>query len=637
MGRGMKVLVAALLTTLALAPAARAELTAESMYQPGTVVSIKLTLPEKSIETIEAEGASEKTYVDGTFSLAETGGTPGTTGPFSTPIAVKVRLKGSLGSYQPLSRKSAFKIKFGKKLPFLGLQKMTLNNMVQDQSMVHETMAYELFRANRVAGSHTGFAYLHVNLNGNEENFGMHLNIETLDQIALEKRFGPFQVPPQHLYSGEYKADVTPSTEGYFEVSEGEEDETPGEGKESDLEALVAAVGASSPADFSDRVASYADLQEMVHEWAVEKYIDHWDGYAGLQGEFWPNNYYLYSSAAGRFEMLPWGTDQTWAHEAGHRVRFDQPAGVLFDECLADASCDTMYLRALREVLASVPGLGLDSLVTRTAALLEPWQALEQSPRSNGEAAEIHSAVESTRSFAKSRPAELEAFLAGQPAEATATRLAVSAAPGTIPAGGGSGTVTATISGAAGEPIFGDQVSFSASDPALSFGPVVDQGEGIYVASFTGAPAPGQVTITAADSTSHVSGIAALLAEAVPPTPPAGGTGGGDGGAAPPNASKAAAAPASVMPNVTMGKGPGRRTGDRRPRFTFTSDQPGSTFVCRIGNKPFRPCSSPLRLPKLSPGHHVFSVAAVGPEGIRGTPQSYAFVVSIRRRTRVPD
>jgi CotH kinase protein len=633
MGRGMKVLMAALLTTLALAPAARAALTAESMYEPGTVVSIKLTLPEKSIKKLEKE--PEEKYVEGTFSLAESTGPPSSLGAFSTPLTVGIKLKGSLGSLRKLNEKAAFKISFGKFVEgqtFLGLQKMTLNNMVQDKSMVHETMAYELFRANRVAGSHTGFAYLHVNLNGSEENFGMHLNIETMDSVALEKRFGPFQVPPQHLYSGEYKADVTPSTEGYFEVSEGEEDETPGEGKEGDLEALVAAVGGTSPADFSDRVASYADLQEMVHEWAVEKYIDHWDGYAGQQGEYWPNNYYLYSSAAGRFEMLPWGTDQTWADEPGSRVAFDQPAGVLFDKCLADSSCETMYLRALREVLASVPGLGLDSLAARTATLLEPWQALEQSPRNNGDAAEIHSAVESTRSFARSRPAELEAFLAGQPPEATATRVIVSTAPGTIPAGGGAGTVTATISGAAAEPIFGDQVSFSASDPALSFGPVVYQGEGIYVASFTGAPAPGQVTITATDSTSHVSGTATLLAEAAAPTPPAGG--GGGGGAA---ASKAAATPPSVMPKVIVGKGPGRRTSDRRPRFTFASDQPGSTFVCRIGNKSFRPCSSPLRLPRLAPGHHVFSVAAVGPEWTRGTPQRYAFVVSIRRRTRVPD
>ena len=51
--------------------------------------------------------------------------------------------------------KAAFKVKFDEYVDdqtFFGLEKLTLNNMVQDRSMIHETLAYELFRAARRAG-----------------------------------------------------------------------------------------------------------------------------------------------------------------------------------------------------------------------------------------------------------------------------------------------------------------------------------------------------------------------------------------------------------------------------------------------------------------------------------------------------
>jgi CotH kinase protein/Invasin, domain 3 len=620
----------ALALMLALAPAAGAATGAEAMYEPGTVDVIDLTLPPASVAKLEAEPEAE--YVEGTFSLAETEGTPATVKAFTAPITVGIRLKGSLGSLRSIHEKAAFKIKLNyvKGQKFLGLKKMTLNNMVQDPSMVHETMAYELFRANRVAGPHTGFAYVYVN----GENFGLHLNIETMDQEALEARFGEFG-PPQHLYEGEYGADVTAAAESKFEVDEGEE------GDRSDLEALVAAMAGSTPADFSERVAPLADLQEMVHQWAVEKYIGHWDGYAGQQGSYWPNNYYLYSSATGVFQMLPWGTDQTW----GDRLGFAGAAGILFDECLADASCATMYRRALRELLASLPGLGLDSLATRTAALLEPWQALEASPRRPYGATEIHGAVESTRDFAADRSGELEVFLASGPAEAVGARIAVAATPESIPVGGGTGTVTATVEGAAGEPIFGEAVAFAATDPGIAFGPVVDAGEGVYTASFSGTAAPGPVTVTATDAGPGLSATTTLTQLA----PESVGTGAGPGGAGPggsgntttagsgtgAGASGEAAQPAP--PTVSFTAKPGHRTSERRPRFAFGSDRPGSRFECRVGNDSFRPCSSPLRLPALAAGHHSFSVVAVGPDGTRGTATRYEFVLSIRNRIRVPD
>jgi hypothetical protein len=396
---------------IAAAPAAAAESPADWMYSPRTISEIDLTLPPSSWKTLEEHPEDE--YVPGTFAIAETDGTPGTAGPFTAPIEVGVRLKGGeFGSLRTLDQKAAFKIKFDAFVEgqtFLGLKKLTLNNMVEDPSMVHEVAAYEAFQALGVPSPHTGFAFLRVN----GESFGLHLNIETLDKIALEKRFGPFLSPPQHLYEGEYGADVTPGKSDELEVDEGKKKA----GEKGDLEALVAAVANPTPS-FSAAVGPVADLDEMTRMWAVEKYSGQWDGYSGQTGEKQPNNYYLYSDPSGRFQMLPWGTDETW----GKPIEFEALGGVLFNGCLGDTSCKATYRQALAGALATLNGLDLDDSVRCASERLRPWQDLEAAEKSPAHpervpfsAGQIASAVASTRDFIADRPAELASFLGVAP------------------------------------------------------------------------------------------------------------------------------------------------------------------------------------------------------------------------------
>ncbi len=369
------------------------------MYEAGTVVAIDLTLSPGEKTKLEAEPFE---YVKGTFSLAKTDGTPGgTETPVVTSLPVEIRLKGNVeGSYRDLSGKAAFKLKFKKTETFLGLRKMTLNNMVEDHSLIHETLAYRAFRAAGVAASRTGFAW--VRLNG--ADYGIYLNIENLDKVNLERWFGPFQEPPQHLYEGEYGVDVTPGVEklppggGGYEVDEGDDEHI------EDLEALVAAVNASDGHGWSASVVSVADLEEMTRMWAVEKYIGHWDGYSGRVAPKQPNNYYLYSSPTGVFQMLPWGTDLTWME----RLSFDDPGGLLFNKCLADPACKALYLGELRAVGNVVAGLDLRAFGESTAKLLEPWEKVD--PRLE-HPDWIPGEVADTLDFVADRPAELAAFL----------------------------------------------------------------------------------------------------------------------------------------------------------------------------------------------------------------------------------
>jgi len=397
--------VCSLLCLLVVAARAQgAEDPAAPMFQPYAIDVIDLHLPQASIETLEAE--PEENYVEGTFSMAESDGTPGGLGPFSAPIAVGIRLKGGNGSFRELKdEKAAFKIKFNqvKGQKFLGLKKLTLNNMVQDASMLHETMVYEAFRALGVPAPRTGYANLYVN----GVNYGVHLNVETYDDVSLPHHFAS----TQHLYEADAPGvDVTPGGAGAFEVDEGDEvDRT-------DLEALIAAAD-SGTGDWSDGMAAVADLGEMARMWAVERYAGHWDGYAGVSlpvtPPVRPNNYYLHSDESGLFSMLPWGTDQTWELN----VEFDEPAGgLLFNECFADESCEVQYVGALRKLEGVAAGLDLGAQASCLAERLAPWQALEDAGRREYDEEEIAEGVEEAEDFIAARPDELTDWLATQPA-----------------------------------------------------------------------------------------------------------------------------------------------------------------------------------------------------------------------------
>ena len=84
----------------------------------------------------------------------------------------------------------------------------------------------------------------------------------------------------------------------------------------------------------------------------------------------------------------------------------------------------------------------------------------------------------------------------------------------------------------------------------------------------------------------------------------------------------------STTPQTTIGAGvPGASVTDL-PVFTFTSDDPGAGFTCRIDNAPFAPCISPFQVPELGAGAHTFQVRAVDALGnVDPTPATRAFTL----------
>jgi sugar lactone lactonase YvrE len=68
-------------------------------------------------------------------------------------------------------------------------------------------------------------------------------------------------------------------------------------------------------------------------------------------------------------------------------------------------------------------------------------------------------------------------------------------------------------------------------------------------------------------------------------------------------------APDLTAPSTALGSAKIKRS-SRKATFRFSSNEPGSTFLCKIDKKPFLGCSSPKTYKKLKKGKHKFQVQA---------------------------
>ena len=91
--------------------------------------------------------------------------------------------------------------------------------------------------------------------------------------------------------------------------------------------------------------------------------------------------------------------------------------------------------------------------------------------------------------------------------------------------------------------------------------------------------------------------------------------------------------------SITSGPAQGSSTNDSTPSFSFASNEPGSTFVCRVDARPLQALQlAATRSPPLADGAHTFSVKAIDAPGNESPVVSRSFTVDTqpRRRPRSP-
>ncbi len=332
------------------------------MFDPNLVKRIDLTLPEATVADF-VTGNLGDTYQPASFSLTARNAS-GVTVKAVDSTAITIRLKKGYGSYRSFGTleapgKTSFKIKFNGAVPgqrLDGLKKLTLNNMVQDWSLVNEWASYTLFRSMGVDAPRVSFTSVYVNT----IYWGFYLSLEPYDDVSLSWKYPRTQHLYEALWTDKYPDITFGRTYKSFEIDEGSVTER------NDLQALEDALDTKTMS--SPEIARVLDVKEVATTMAIENFMNHWDGYTSTK-DWAPNNYYLHSTNAGKFKLLPWGTDQTFGGQVGD---FAHANGILFKKCVADDWCRSLYYNAIAQVAAKAQALQLG---TQGAAILNIQRA----------------------------------------------------------------------------------------------------------------------------------------------------------------------------------------------------------------------------------------------------------------------
>lgn len=262
---------------------------------------------------------------------------------------VGLHLKG-FDSFRPIQSKPSFKIDLGEWVDgatLHGVRRLTLNNNIQDASMMAEELSFQLMAQMGVPSPRHG--YVCVTVNG--EPYGLYGVVETMDEQFLASRW---QDSSGNLYEREEGADLQMDlVERYVLKEQGQP------ANRADLYELVAALDAAGPDQLMDVLEARFAVDALFDMWAVDLVVGNVDGYV-RRG----NNYYLYREpSSDLWWMIPWDENQAfWSDLDVHAPNANDPdswPGRLYRQCSASDACVARLDQHLLEVVDMVEAMDL--------------------------------------------------------------------------------------------------------------------------------------------------------------------------------------------------------------------------------------------------------------------------------------
>jgi spore coat protein H len=321
---------------------------------------------------------------------------------------VGLRYKGSDGTLGAcfdqgvrLCPKLSFKVKFDFMDPerrLEGLKRLNLHSMLGDASLMHERLAYELFRRMDIAGPRSTHAF--VTINGVAQ--GLFGTVEDLDGRFTKDRWK--EAGDGNLYKEAWPLEVNADEyTPFLNTNEQMPDNQL-------MVMFTKGLYAAKAPELTSVVNRFADTDQLLRYLAVDQAINNYDGvtafYCDNTGKECTNhNFFWYQHpTSSRFLLVPWDlTDTFWVS-----TPFDDvPAwNVLPADCgmrslvegsaVARAGCDLVfqgiagagraaYDQALDKMLQIFDVAELAALIDQWAAEIAPAVALD--PLGNGTAA----------------------------------------------------------------------------------------------------------------------------------------------------------------------------------------------------------------------------------------------------------
>ena len=247
---------------------------------------------------------------------------------------IGIRKKGFIGSQS--TEKPGFRINLDEYVEDTKLfctDNITLNNSVQDPSLMRQCLTYKVFQDAGIAAPRCSFA--RVSMNG--QDLGIYVNIEPVKKKFLRENFSDDE---GDLYEGT----LTDFEQSWYSTFDPKTDET-------DLALGPIRSLADDLEDSSDELETilrrHFDYDQLLTFLSAEVWTGHWDGYGGNQ-----NNFYVYrDTEADKLSFIPWGADGTMNLDQNREDETWFPTqAYLVQRILSDESVAEQWFRRLGEL-----------------------------------------------------------------------------------------------------------------------------------------------------------------------------------------------------------------------------------------------------------------------------------------------
>ena len=249
---------------------------------------------------------------------------------------IGIRTKGE-NSWRPFREKSSFKLDFnridGGPDRFLGMKGLTFQGMNEDYTMMHERVAYRMYREAGVPAARANHAIVYVN----DELYGLFTVIDTVDDIFLKRWYDDASGPMWEQHDGDF-TDQYVQDNVYFQHEEGEDDRWA-------LQALADALEGSGDTAVDD-ASAVLDWDQFHRYWAAGSVVMNFDAYPF---RFAGDDCHVYFDVeTERIHYIPHGTDETFYYDENFETRAN---GHIAAKCRESQNCRDDWANKVYDVL----------------------------------------------------------------------------------------------------------------------------------------------------------------------------------------------------------------------------------------------------------------------------------------------
>ena len=244
-----------------------------------------------------------------------------------TNVGVRYKGNSSLTSgWRSGSEKLPFKLDFDEfedEYPeidnqrFYGFKQLSLANAYQDESLMRDAVAAQIFEEAGLPIAETAFYEVVLDYGEGPVSLGLYTMIEVIDDTAIEHNFGEDE---GNIYEADGSA-ASFAANTYDQIEASFQKENNSDSDWSDLEALFNILHddlrTEDPAAWRAELEAQFDVDGFLEWLAISAVIEHWDAYGSMT-----HNYYLYNDPeTGQITWITWDHNETLSS----RLRWQKP------------------------------------------------------------------------------------------------------------------------------------------------------------------------------------------------------------------------------------------------------------------------------------------------------------------------